>query len=135
MLILLPGDMQQISQSMEELEELKDCFVNLKLGSKKYPLKRTKANDEERAKAHEVLFDLLISLLAKQQSFLRELANFVFKHFCNELDKGTLANLIKIISTPNDEASGFMDDEEEDDYDDEEDSDDDIEDDDDEDEM
>lgn len=34
MLILLPGDMQQISQSMEELEELKDCFVNLKLGSK-----------------------------------------------------------------------------------------------------
>lgn len=96
-----------------------ECFMNLKLGAKQaLSNKRAKNDDQERNKAHQVLFDILISLLAKQQSFLRELANFVFKHFCVEMDQGTLANLIKIISTPNDMASGLLDsDEEEDDED------------------
>ena len=40
----------------------------------------------------------------KQQSFLREMANYVFKQFCAELDSDSLANLITIVSTPNDKA-------------------------------
>ena len=47
------------------------------------------------------------------------MANYVFKHFCTELDQGSLANLISIISTPNDRAAEMVDSEGEDSDDDE----------------
>jgi len=37
----------------------------------------------------------------KSQSFLRDMANYVFKQYCMELDHDTMGNLITIISTPN----------------------------------
>ena len=50
-------------------------------------------------------FDLMISLLARSHSFLRETANYVFKSFCSDLDEDSLDQLIKIISTPNEKAA------------------------------
>jgi hypothetical protein len=51
---------------------------------------------------------VLVAQLMKSQAFLREMANYVFKQFCTELDQGTLANLISIISTPNERASEMV---------------------------
>lgn len=47
-----------------------------------------------------VLFDLLIAQLTKSQSFLREMANYVFKQFCGELDQASLDQLIDIVAKP-----------------------------------
>jgi hypothetical protein len=44
-------------------------------------------------------------LLAKANSFLRDMANYVFKQFCSELDESSLDQLLKIISTPNDKVA------------------------------
>jgi hypothetical protein len=55
----------------------------------------------------------------KPQSFLREMANYVFKQFCSELDEQSLGNLIEIISTPNNRAGEIADNDDEDDSDDE----------------
>jgi len=53
--------------------------------------------------------DLLTSMLAQPQSFLRESANNCFKHFCTTcLDNDSLARLLGIVSTPNQEADAFM---------------------------
>jgi hypothetical protein len=55
------------------------------------------------------LFDILVAQLMKQQSFLREIANYVFKQFSSELDLASLENLITIISTPNAQAADMVD--------------------------
>lgn len=57
----------------------------------------------------------------KPQSFLRDMANYVFKQFCSELDEQSLGNLLTIVSTPNERASSMVggDDDEEDDEEDE----------------
>jgi len=47
-----------------------------------------------------VLFDLLIAQLTKSQSFLREMANYVFKQFCGELDEASLDHLLEIVAKP-----------------------------------
>lgn len=53
--------------------------------------------------------DLLTSMLAQPQSFLRESANNCFKHFCTTcLDNDSLSRLLGIVSTPNQEADAFM---------------------------
>lgn len=44
----------------------------------------------------------------KPQSFLRDMANYVFKQFCGELDEQSLGNLIQIVSTPNERASSMV---------------------------
>ena len=83
-----------------------ECFKKLHLGElpgRKQPLKNTVA--EERSEALRVLFDLMISLLAKANSFLREIANYVFKQFCGELDGESLDQILKIISTPNEKVA------------------------------
>lgn len=54
-----------------------------------------------------MLTDFLVGLLAKPQSFLRDVANFTFKQFCTEVPAETLGNLLKIVLTPNVEA-GIM---------------------------
>jgi hypothetical protein len=54
------------------------------------------------------LFDFLISLLTKQQSFLREIANFAFKQFCTQLSPASLMNMLEIIQTPNVEANKML---------------------------
>ena len=55
---------------------------------------------DQRKKALAVLFDLLIAQLTKSQSFLREMANYVFKQFCGELDQASLDHLLDIIAKP-----------------------------------
>lgn len=115
LVMCLPDDMEQISETLNQIEELMQCFNNLHLGeieNKKQQLKSK--HDEERNEALRVLFDLMISLLAKSHSFLRETANYVFKQFCSELDEESLDQLIKIISTPNEKAAEMFEDKEDD---------------------
>jgi len=54
--------------------------------SSKKKAKKEKSGGADRSTALSVLFDLLIAQLTKSQSFLREMANYVFKQFCEELD-------------------------------------------------
>ena len=42
------------------------------------------------------------------------MANYVFKSFCVELDGETLAQMLKIVSTPNEKAAEIMEDQGED---------------------
>jgi DNA polymerase phi len=56
---------------------------------------------------------LLIALLTKPQSFLREIANFTFKQLCTEIPTKSLAHMVEIVQTPNVEASKMLFDEEE----------------------
>ena len=106
LVMCLPDDVEQISDNLGQIEELLECFKKLHLGEipgRKQPLKSTVT--EERSEALKVLFDLMISLLAKANSFLREIANYVFKQFCGELDEESLDQILKIISTPNDKVA------------------------------
>lgn len=64
---------------------------------------------QDQKEAFKILFDLLISMLTNPYSFLRDMANYVFKSFCTELDEETLEKMIKIVSTSNaDAAADFM---------------------------
>lgn len=106
LVMCLPEDVQQMSDTLTQLEELMECFRHLHLGDvpgRKQPMKSEAA--EERKEALRVLFDFLISLLAKANSFLREIANYVFKQFCSELDEESLDQLLKVISTPNEKVA------------------------------
>jgi hypothetical protein len=95
-----------MSETLQQLEELMECFGKMHFGEN-ISRKQTPNNKhvEERAEALKVLFDLLISLLAKANSFLREIANYVFKQFCSELDEGSLDQLLKVVSTPNEKVA------------------------------
>lgn len=78
---------------MQEIEELKECFGNMDLGSALESVKKSKKAPTvgaEQKEAFKILFDLLMSMLTKPQSFLRDMANYVFKSFCAELDEETL---------------------------------------------
>ena len=44
----------------------------------------------------------------KQQSFLREIANYVFKQFSSELDASSLEHFITIVCTPNAQAADMV---------------------------
>jgi len=103
----LPDDMDQMSETLSHVEELIECFNKLHLGET-ISIKKQQLNSkiiEERGEALRVLFDLLTSLLAKANSFLREMANYVFKQFCSELDESSLDQLLKIIATPNEKVA------------------------------
>jgi len=83
---------------------MKVCFDKLgidqdSVGSKR--AKKDKKNNKDKEEALQVLFDFLISLLTKKHSFLRDIANFVFKQFCHDISMASLNNMIEIISTPN----------------------------------
>ena len=58
------------------------------------------------------MIDFLISLLTKQQSFLRDIANFVFKQFCTQISTASFQNMMGILATPNVEANKMLDDDE-----------------------
>jgi len=86
-----------------------ECFGQLKDSQSastesKNPKKKAKTqpsgSSEQRRKALAVLFDLLIAQLTKSQSFVREMANYVFKQFCGELDSASLDQLLEIVSKP-----------------------------------
>ena len=81
---------------------------------------KKRKNSSERAEALRVLFDVLVAQLMKSQAFLREMANHVFRQFCSELDQGSLANIISIISTPTARNNEVLDSDDEDEDDDEE---------------
>ena len=55
--------------------------------------KRQRKESDKKSEALIVLFDFLISLLTKPYSILRDIANFVFKQFCNEIPQESLENL------------------------------------------
>ncbi len=50
----------------------------------------------------------------KQQSFLREMSNYVFKQFCTDLDEQSLGNLLEIVATPNERAADMVEDQDSD---------------------
>ena len=152
MLLLLPEMFEEVQDNIEELQI---CYLKIGLqNGEENPNKKQKKSSKpntpntnsstnaEHTEALGVLTDFLVGLLAKPQSFLRDVANFTFKQFCTEVPADTLANLIKIVITPNVEAGlmlygendedkleqGEDDDESDDDEDDESDSDDDSED-------
>lgn len=90
--LCVPGvDVRDLTETLEQIEDLMECFTQLKISghqdaaghSSKNPRKKAKtettASSEQRKKALDVLFDLLIAQLTKSQSFLREMANYVFK--------------------------------------------------------
>jgi len=91
LLILTPqtgGDQKTMIETLEDIEELKECFQNLGLDKQQTPSKKARKVDEAELaagrEAQGVLIDFLTSMLAKPQSFLREVANLCFKHFCAE---------------------------------------------------
>jgi len=111
------ANLEEMSKIMQEIEELKECFGNMNLVAALESGKKSKKSAvmEEQKEAFKILFDLLLSMLTKPWSFLRDMANYVFKSFCTELDEETLKQMIKIVSTPNAEAAGdFMEEEESD---------------------
>jgi hypothetical protein len=71
-----------------------------------------KLNEEQKKEQDEakgVLIDLLTSMLAKPQSFLREVANTCFKFFCVDcINESNLMSLLNIVSTANAEAGDIM---------------------------
>ena len=114
-LILIPQaskDQKVISETLEELEELKECYSNLGLkdmvaSSNK---KAKKEVPDQKQEALGVLIDFLTSLLTKPQSYLRDVVNNCFKHFCvAAMDRENLDRILQIISTKNQEAGQFMD--------------------------
>jgi hypothetical protein len=100
-------DLEQMSAAAQEIEELKECYENMNL-DQSGKSKKAKTQDADGPGAFRVLFDLLLSLLTKQQGFLREMANYVFKQFCAEMDQDTLGQMIKIVSTSNEKAADIM---------------------------
>ena len=109
LLILVPDTEQRIvMETLEDIEEMKECFNNLGLTSS--PQKKRKNSEQAKTdEAKSVLIDLLTSMLAKPQSFLREAANQCFKNFCvDSLDESSLARLLGIVGTANKEAGEFM---------------------------
>jgi hypothetical protein len=114
LLLMIPEMFEEVQDNIEELQI---CYANLGLQVEDNSQKKHKKkpatpnasgiNEEERMKALSVLTDFLVGLLAKPQSFLRDVANFTFKQFCTEVPTETLNNLLKIVLTPNVEA-GIM---------------------------
>lgn len=105
------ANLENMSQMMQEVEELKECFGNLNLASALESGKKSKKSEagEDQKEAFKILFDLLLSMLTNPYSFLRDMANYVFKSFCTELDEETLKKMINIVSTSNAEAAAdFM---------------------------
>ena len=107
----IPGaDVRDLTDTLEQVEDLIECFKQLNLGNEanmiasKKKKAKTDGSDkgvlQQRKKALAVLFDLLIAQLTKSQSFLREMANYVFKQFCAELDEASLDHLLDIVAKP-----------------------------------
>lgn len=98
-----------VIETLEDIEELKECFSNLGLDQvPEHPrkkAKKTSSDNTAQVEAHGVLVDFLISQLTKPQSFLRDVANHCFKQFSLvSMDKEGLQRLLAIVATPNQEA-------------------------------
>lgn len=102
-----PGNGSIVIEILEDIEELKECYGNLGIATVQTS-KKTK-DTTERQEAQHVLVDFLTSMLTKPQSFLREVANACFRHFCVEcVDEASLWRLLGIVGTANQEAGDFM---------------------------
>ena len=82
-----------------------ECFKQLGLGhiesaNHNKKAKKETSGSDSRKKALSVLFDLLFAQLIKSQSFVREMANYVFKQFCSELDANSLEHLLEMVTKP-----------------------------------
>lgn len=116
-LLLLQPDM--FEEIENDIDELKICFQKLGITtsdqsgkSSKKKSKATPTKSAEKEEALNVLFDFLIALLTKPQSFLRDVANFTFKQFCSQISPKALVNMIEIVHTPNVDANKMLFDEE-----------------------
>ncbi len=105
---------EMFEEIQDNIEELQICYLKLGLQNSGESTKRQKKDKKPSTpktadynEALSVLTDFLVGLLAKPQSFLRDVANFTFKQFCTEVPAETLGNLLKIVLTPNVEA-GIM---------------------------
>lgn len=115
LLLMVPEMFEEISENIEELQityqklglEQEDA-VSGKRSKKKSTPSKAGVDAAQKQEALGVLNDFLISLLAKPQSFLRDVANFTFKQFCTEVSPASLANLLKIVQTPNVEANQML---------------------------
>uniref|UniRef100_A0A7S3KP36 Uncharacterized protein n=1 Tax=Euplotes crassus TaxID=5936 RepID=A0A7S3KP36_EUPCR len=97
-------DLTEIQLSYEKINlehEIGEAFTGKRT-------KMTEQQEEEKDQAYQILFDFLISLLTRQNSTLREITNFTFKAFCSELNEGSLANILSILNTPNQEANKIL---------------------------
>ena len=104
--LCLPGvDMRDLTETYEQIQDLMECFKQLGLGrvesaNHKKKVKKETSGSDSRKKAFSVLFDLLFAQLIKSQSFVREMANYVFKQFCSELDAKSLEHLLEMVTKP-----------------------------------
>lgn len=110
-LILIPhaSKDQPTSETLAELEELKACYANLGLKEITASHKKAKKEDSDnRQEAHGVLIDFLTSLLTKPQSYLRDVVNNCFKHFCATMDHESLDSILEIIGSKNQDAGQYL---------------------------
>lgn len=73
--------------------------------------KRVKRSEDQECTLEEglnVLFDFLISLLARQNSTLRDVTNIFFKAFSGQLSTMSLKNMLRIVTTPNVDANQML---------------------------
>jgi len=115
LLVLVPqaiDNQKLVIETLDDIEELKECYINLGINKVQSSKKAKKADTDEleaKQEAQKVLIDFLTSMLTKPQSFLREVANACFKHFCVEcVDEESLWRLLGIVGTANQEAGDFM---------------------------
>jgi len=98
----VPEDLSLASEAVEQIDDLLQCLKDLglgeKIGSKQAKTGKTK---EDKEKALNVLFDTLVAQLLKSQNFVREMANYVFSHFCSDLDGASLDHMLSIVSQSN----------------------------------
>jgi hypothetical protein len=94
------------------LTEIKKCFeivlrneILLCLSAKKMKNQEAKEDLQE---GLNVLFDFLISLLARQNSVLRDITNIFFKAFSAQLSTASLKNMLRIVTTPNIDANSML---------------------------
>ncbi|KAL7640385.1 UNVERIFIED_CONTAM: hypothetical protein RMT77_008658 [Armadillidium vulgare] len=90
----------------ELIEEIDQCYKNASKGKKKK--KKGKAldkNDEksEEPEWREVVMDLLLSLISKEESFWRKVATVIFINICHKIKPSVLSLLTDVINPEKDE--------------------------------
>jgi len=93
-------------ESILLLEDLENCYIETKNVKNK-----TKKSKEETDKPNpiEVLTEIMLSLLIKPSSLLRELVSQCFKIFCHKLTQNALESLLNVIVSNTDDSMDIVD--------------------------
>ena len=102
---LLQFSLLDVADSTVSLMDLQKCFENAFMNKKK---------EEDAPEFINVLVDILVSLLAKNSSFLRDISSIVFSAFMESLRKETLSILMDVVVDKQDEDDSDDEEEEED---------------------